>query len=89
VTRWTVAAVLACLLASVPLGTGIARAEDGSLACSCRVCEPEACCTTPSGFAPLDQKCAGKCTTKRWTVKAHENCAPQQDCCKDAPRQHQ
>jgi len=61
------AALLALLLAASLVSTrGLARAdEEGTLQCSCRACEPDACCVTPSGFAPLDQKCSAKCSTKR------------------------
>jgi len=68
--------------------SGIAHAADEArLDCSCRSCDPDVCCTTPSGFEPLDQKCALKCTTKRWTVASYQNCSPQAGCCppKKAP----
>jgi hypothetical protein len=73
-------ALLAIVMLALPFPLA-ARAEEGTLACSCRACDPDVCCKAPSGFAALDEKCAPKCTTKRWTVKEHQNCAPQSGCC--------
>jgi len=82
------AALAALLFATSLVATrGLARAEEeATLQCSCHACDPDACCVTPSGFAPLDEKCAAKCSTKHWTVKAHQNCAPQAGCCPEKQR---
>jgi len=85
--RRTISAAIVTVALMSPLASGpaalggVARAEEGTLACRCRACDPDVCCKTPSGFAALDEKCAAKCTTKRWTVKEHQNCAPQAGCC--------
>jgi hypothetical protein len=85
----TIRATLGALLLGAALVMTHGRAlaeEEATLQCSCRACDPEACCVTPSGMATLDEKCSTKCSTKKWTVKAHQNCAPQAGCCPEKQR---
>jgi hypothetical protein len=49
--------------------------------CSCKACEPDACCKAPTGFQPLDEKCKSKCETKTWTVTPPAPCGTQSGCC--------
>jgi len=49
--------------------------------CSCKACEPDACCKAPTGFQPLDEKCKSKCETKTWTVTPPTPCGSQSGCC--------
>jgi hypothetical protein len=49
--------------------------------CSCKACEPDVCCKTPTGFAPLDEKCKDACRTKTWNVAKDADCGKGEGCC--------
>jgi hypothetical protein len=56
-------------------------ATSAASACSCKACTPDACCKAPTGFAPLDEKCKGKCEQKTWTANAPDGCGKPSGCC--------
>ena len=58
-----------------------AAAKPGDVQCSCRSCEQEVCCQTPTGFAAMDDKCKPLCGTKRWVVPNNGSCGTQPGCC--------
>lgn len=55
--------------------------KGGGTACSCRACTPDVCCAAPTGFAPFDEKCKDKCTTRSWVATDGSSCSPQAGCC--------
>ena len=56
-------------------------ANPGDVQCSCRACDQQVCCQTPTGFAALDDKCKTLCATRHWVVADNGSCGAQPGCC--------
>jgi hypothetical protein len=83
-----IALIALLVAAAVPAGAAEQQtaSADGAATCSCRACDQVACCRTPTGFAPLDEKCRTLCRQQTWTPAAGEACGAAQpkSCCPTA-----